>query len=564
MAFLRVTPDILDGAGTELAQLGIALRAGDAAAAIPTTQLAAAAADEVSAAVATLFAEHAGDYQVVAARAAEYHRQFVLTLTAAAASYGGVDAAAALPLQAAVASGFQSLVYEPVHAAGQSWIGSPIGQAVDPVVNAPTNALLGRALIGNGAPGTAASPTGGPGGILFGDGGAGYDAMIGTTPGGAGGDAGLIGTGGAGGTGFGGAAGGLGGAGGWLMGNGGTGGAGWAGGIGGAGGEAFFLGNGGTGGAGAPDGAGGQGGLFVGVPGAGTSPPAGPATPIQIDFVRHGQTSANADGWIDTAVPGVDLTALGQQQAQNVAGFLDPQGPFAGIVDSQLTRTQQTAAPLLSMTGLSAQELPGLNEINAGILDGLPLVPFGAPYVIGPAAWVFGLPLFPMLAPLSTDINGAVFNGNFTGAVQTIYDTAMANPVVAADGNITAVAYSSAFTIEVGTLMTVDNPDPLLMLTHSLDNTDVVVVKGSPRDGWTMTSWAGVPVGPPSLPTQLFVDVRNLITAPQYAAWDIFTSLSSGDPTTVVGALRDGMEEVGSAVVSFPLEVAQDVAGALV
>ncbi len=49
------------------------------------------------------------------------------------------------------------------------------------------------------------------------------------------------------------------------------------------------------------------------------------------------------------------------------------------------------------------------------------------------------------------------------------------------------------------------------MFTHSLPNTGVVVVDGSPRGGWTMESWDGMPVPQASLPTSLFVDVRNFI-----------------------------------------------------
>lgn len=43
-------------------------------------------------------------------------------------------------------------------------------------VNAPTETLLGRPLIGDGAPGTATSPNGGAGGLLYGNGGNGYSA----------------------------------------------------------------------------------------------------------------------------------------------------------------------------------------------------------------------------------------------------------------------------------------------------------------------------------------------------------------------------------------------------
>lgn len=563
MSFVIVARDALAAAAADLAQIGSAVNAGNLAAANPTTAVAAAAADEVSAALAALFGAHAREYQAAAAQAAAYHEQFVHRLSAAATSYAVTEVTIATSLRgalgsapASVSDGFQAFVYGPIHATGQQWINSPVGEALAPIVNAPTNVLLGRDLIGNGVTGTAAAPNGGPGGLLFGDGGAGYT-------GGNGGSAGLIGNGGTGGAGFAGGVGGMGGTGGWLMGNGGMGGAGGVGGNGGAGGQALLFGNGGLGGAGGAggvDGAIGRGGWFIGTGGMATIGGGGNGQSIVIDFVRHGQTPGNAAMLIDTAVPGPGLTALGQQQAQAIANALAAKGPYAGIFDSQLIRTQQTAAPLANLLGMAPQVLPGLNEIHAGVFEDLPQIsPAGLLYLVGPIAWTLGFPIVPMLAPGSTDVNGIVFNRAFTGAVQTIYDASLANPVVAADGNITSVAYSSAFTIGVGTMMNVDNPHPLLLLTHPVPNTGAVVVQGNPEGGWTLVSWDGIPVGPASLPTALFVDVRELITAPQYAAYDIWESLFTGDPAAVINAVRDGADEVGAAVVQFPHAVADDV-----
>lgn len=287
--------------------------------------------------------------------------------------------------------------------------------------------------------------------------------------------------------------------------------------------------------------------------------------PIIIDFVRHGQSVANAAGLIDTAVPGTELTQLGQQQAQAIANVLSPEGPFAGIFDSQLIRTQETAAPLLAdFPHAITRILPGLNEINAGVFSGLPeFSPAGLLYLLGPVAWMLGLPLVPMLAPGSTDVNGVVFDQSFIDALQTMYDAALTDPVVAADGKITDVAFSSAFATEIGTMMNVNNPDPLLLLTDPLPNTGTVVISGDPAAGWMLVSWNGEPVPPASLPTELFVDVRNLIEAPQFAAYNIFEALLTGDPTTIVNAIQGGVGEVFTATVNFPIAVIQDLLDAV-
>ncbi|UXA07665.1 phosphoglycerate mutase family protein [Mycobacterium sp. SMC-2] len=234
---------------------------------------------------------------------------------------------------------------------------------------------------------------------------------------------------------------------------------------------------------------------------------------IVIDLVRHGQSEGNAAHVIDTSVPGTVLTTLGQQQAQNIANALAAQGPVAGIFASQLIRTQQTAAPLAAMLGMNVQALPGLNEIDAGAFNGLPQFSlWGLVYLLGPVAWLLGLRIVPMLAPGSTDVNGFEFHKRFDGALQTMYGNAatnasrfndslqlmygnaMANPVRSAGGKITEVAFSSEFTIGVGTMMSVRNPNPLLLLFDPLPNAGIVVIQGNPHDGWTLVSWNGKPV----------------------------------------------------------------------
>lgn len=109
----------------------------------PDHRVLAAGADEVSAAVASLFSGHAQAYQTLGTQAAAFHERFIQALSTAAGAYGSAEAANASPLQ----------------------------QALN-VINAPTQTLLGRPLIGNGtngAPGT--GQAGGPGGLLYGNGG---------------------------------------------------------------------------------------------------------------------------------------------------------------------------------------------------------------------------------------------------------------------------------------------------------------------------------------------------------------------------------------------------------
>jgi hypothetical protein len=236
---LVVAPELLGSAAARLESVGSAVDAANAAAAVPTTGLAAAGADEISAAVSALFAGYGQQFQALAGQAAAFSDEFMQNLVAGANSYAATETAN---------------------------IGQLLSPAAD-AVNGSVQQWTGRPLIGNGANGYTNSQgvgtAGGAAGWLSGNGGIGGTSTQDGVAGGAGGAGGLIGNGGPGGTGGWGAPGGVGGAGGWLRGNGGTGG---------TGGNALLLGNGGPGGPGgelAPGGAGGLGGLLAGNGGAG-------------------------------------------------------------------------------------------------------------------------------------------------------------------------------------------------------------------------------------------------------------------------------------------------------
>ncbi|MGA8328337.1 MAG: PGRS repeat-containing protein, partial [Mycobacterium sp.] len=135
----------------------------------------------------------------------------------AAASSADAVTAAAPAADPTLADMFQTDFYLPLHTALENWINSPNGEAFDNAINPyfATGDFCG--LICNGVAGTEADPTGGNGGLFFGDGGAGYDAAADPgMAGGAGGDAGGIGNGGDGGDGGTSADGGAGGAGGEM------------------------------------------------------------------------------------------------------------------------------------------------------------------------------------------------------------------------------------------------------------------------------------------------------------------------------------------------------------
>ncbi|MCV7079066.1 PE family protein [Mycobacterium szulgai] len=99
MSFLVTMPDVMAATTASLASVGTAVSQANSAAAAATTGVLPPAADDVSAAIATLFANEGAAYQTLSTQAKAFHDRFVSTLAAAAGSYGSTEAASAGPLQ---------------------------------------------------------------------------------------------------------------------------------------------------------------------------------------------------------------------------------------------------------------------------------------------------------------------------------------------------------------------------------------------------------------------------------------------------------------------------------
>ena len=93
MSFVTAQPEALSGAASSLAGIGDAMAARNAAAAAPTTGLAPAASDMVSAMTAAQFGKQGAAYQQIAAQAAEVHEQLVAALRSGAGAYALTEAA---------------------------------------------------------------------------------------------------------------------------------------------------------------------------------------------------------------------------------------------------------------------------------------------------------------------------------------------------------------------------------------------------------------------------------------------------------------------------------------
>ncbi|HEY6424887.1 MAG TPA: histidine phosphatase family protein [Pseudonocardiaceae bacterium] len=92
-------------------------------------------------------------------------------------------------------------------------------------------------------------------------------------------------------------------------------------------------------------------------------------TSLRLVLVRHGQTTANAQGILDTRLPGHPLTEEGHRQAASLAQRLADE-PVVAVYASRALRAQQTAAPVAARHGLAAQVLEGVHEVCIGDLEG--------------------------------------------------------------------------------------------------------------------------------------------------------------------------------------------------
>src|SRR5699024_7439409 len=86
---------------------------------------------------------------------------------------------------------------------------------------------------------------------------------------------------------------------------------------------------------------------------------------MRLLLVRHGQTSNNVAGALDTAFPGAGLTELGHAQARAVPKALREER-VACLHVSHLIRTHEPGARLGASLGIPLQITEGLEEIAGG------------------------------------------------------------------------------------------------------------------------------------------------------------------------------------------------------
>jgi broad specificity phosphatase PhoE len=216
---------------------------------------------------------------------------------------------------------------------------------------------------------------------------------------------------------------------------------------------------------------------------------------VRLLLIRHGQTPANVAGALDTAVPGLGLTELGQTQAAAVPSALVDER-IDSVHASRLVRTQLTAGPLAAVRQLPVAVSPGLEEISAGDLEMRSDHDAIAGYVECLAAWMAG------------DLDRAMPGGPDGRAFWSRYDGAITAIAAQHEPDETAVAFSHGAAIRVFTALATRMP---VEQAHELRlaNTGMAVLEGDAGSGWRLQRWCADPLGGVSLLDVAAADVTG-------------------------------------------------------
>jgi broad specificity phosphatase PhoE len=199
---------------------------------------------------------------------------------------------------------------------------------------------------------------------------------------------------------------------------------------------------------------------------------------MRLLLIRHGQTPANVLGALDTAHPGPGLTTLGHAQAAGVPAGLEGV-ELDGVFASTLQRTQLTGAPLAADRGLELRVLDGVHEIEAGEVEMATDHDSYRIYLDVCRAW--GLGDRERRMPGAT--TGYEFFHRFDSSIAQI------------EGLETAAVFSHGAAIRVWVAASARNIEPIFPAQQDLDNTGMVLLEGSPSDGWELVEWRGEPLG---------------------------------------------------------------------
>ncbi len=195
---------------------------------------------------------------------------------------------------------------------------------------------------------------------------------------------------------------------------------------------------------------------------------------IRVLLVRHGETSSNVAGLLDTGSPGADLTPKGRAEAAGLVPRLAAE-PADALLVSTLARARQTIAPLAEARGLSPTVDDRLREISAGELEMRGDDRAMRTYLGVVLAWVSG------------DLEARVPGGESGSEALGRFDAALASAVERGATRLLVVSHGAM----IRSWCAVRAGVPFgVFAAHPVPNTGVVALHGRPG-AWAVTTWVG-------------------------------------------------------------------------
>ena len=198
---------------------------------------------------------------------------------------------------------------------------------------------------------------------------------------------------------------------------------------------------------------------------------------LRLVLARHGQTTANAEGILDTRLPGHPLTEEGHRQAAELADQLAGE-PVVAVYASRALRAQQTARPIAARHGLTAQVLDGVHEVAIGTLEGRQQPEDHRRLHEMYRAWHCG------------DLQAALPGGESGSQVLDRYLTDVAT-IRAAHSGGTAVLVSHGAATRLAIVALASNVEGEFAEPRYLPNAATVLLEAD-DDGWRCLRWDGI------------------------------------------------------------------------
>ena len=216
---------------------------------------------------------------------------------------------------------------------------------------------------------------------------------------------------------------------------------------------------------------------------------------MRLLLIRHGQTPHNVTGALDTAFPGAGLTELGQRQASAVPAALADEDVSA-VYASPLVRTQLTGSPLAQERSIEVRVREGLEEIAAGAFEMRSDLEAVEAYLGGLAAW------------LHRDLDHALAGGTTGHDFLSRYDAAVRAVADQHGRGDTVALFSHGAAIRVWAALSA-GLDPADVEGRWINNTGMVLLDGTPGEGWDLVRWQGDPLGGAELASMRAHDVTG-------------------------------------------------------